>query len=78
LHTGDERAVNAGHDESALAGRLDAAAAAGGRIVAVQLAALDVDEPERAVARVPHRTFAQRGAEVPPALDGQRQPASTK
>jgi hypothetical protein len=78
LEAGDEIAVRQRGEESRLRRRIPAARLAGLWIETVDLLLLDVDEPQRGVARRPQRPFTQLGAKRPGAFGprAHRQPAS--
>ncbi len=65
LQPGNEAAALGGKDEPNLLGRAPAAPLAAGRIEAMDLLLLDVDEPQGAVALDPHRPFAELRREIP-------------
>ena len=68
LQPRDEAAARCRKRKAHLGRRIPARLVAGGGIIAVDLVALDVDEPQRGVALHPHRAFEKRGAEPPHAL----------
>ena len=81
LQPGDEASSRLRQDETGRGGRIVRPPIAGRRIEAVDVLLLDVDEPERRIARDPHRPLEQFAFERPDAfgrLRHQRQPASTK